>query len=67
MGAVEPLLNLVAEEVAAKLETRVSFDLGGLWAHDLQGGRAAAFQKLVAGGVPVQEALVTSGLLAAEG
>ena len=66
MGAVEPLLNLVAEEVAAKLETRVSFDLGGLWAHDLQ-GRAAAFQKLVAGGVPVQEALVTSGLLAAEG
>ena len=65
MGAVEPLLAMVAEEVEAKLETRVSFDLGGLWAHDLQ-GRATAFQKLVAGGVAVNEALMTSGLLAAE-
>ena len=37
----------------------------GLWAHDLQ-GRAAAFQKLVAGGVSVNEALTTSGLLGGE-
>ena len=63
MGSVEPLLAIVGAEVATKLETSVSFDLGGLWAHDLQ-GRASAFQRLVAGGVPIQEALATSGLLA---
>ena len=65
MGSVEPLLAIVGAEVARKLETAVSFDLGGLWAHDLQ-GRASAFQKLVAGGVGVNEALATSGLLAEE-
>ena len=65
MGSVEPLLAIVGAEVAAKLETAVSFDLGGLWAHDLQ-GRASAFQRLVAGGVSVQEALATSGLLTEE-
>ncbi len=65
MGSVEPLLAIVGAEVARKLETAVSFDLGGLWAHDLQ-GRASAFQRLVAGGVGVNEALATSGLLAEE-
>ena len=40
----------------------MSFDLQGLWAHDLA-GRAAAFSKLVQGGVSVQEALITTGLL----
>ena len=65
MGAVEPLLGIVGAEVSRKLETAVSFDLGGLRAHDLQ-GRASAFQRLVAGGVPVNEALATSGLLAEE-
>ena len=62
MGSVEPLLEIVRAEVATKLEAEVSFDLGGLWAHDLQ-GRASAFQRLVAGGVSVNEALATSGLL----
>ena len=66
MGTVEPLLGIVGAEVSRKLETAVSFDLGGLWAHDLQ-GRASAFQRLVAGGVAVNEALATSGLLAEEG
>ena len=66
MGSVEPLLNQVAGEFSVKLDAAVSFDLMGLWAHDLQ-GRAAAFQKLVAGGVAVTEALTTSGLLAGEG
>ena len=65
MGSVEPLLRIVGQELSTKLETAVSFDLAGLWAHDLQ-GRASAFQRLVAGGVPVQEALATSGLLAEE-
>ena len=62
MGSVEPLLDRVRVEVEAKLEMAVSFDLTGLWAHDLQ-GRASAFQRLVAGGVSVNEALATSGLL----
>ena len=37
MGSVEPLLELVGEEISRKLETEISFDLSGLWAHDLQG------------------------------
>ena len=65
MGSVEPLLRIVGQKLSVKLATAVSFDLSGLWAHDLQ-GRASAFQRLVAGGVPVQEALATSGLLAEE-
>ena len=65
MGSVEPLLAIVGAEMTRKLETAVSFDLGGLWAHDLQ-GRASAFQRLVAGGVSVNEALATSGLLSEE-
>ena len=62
MGAVEPLLELVGEELSAKLETSVSFDLTNLWAHDLQ-GRAAAFQKLVAGGMALNEAVAASGIM----
>ena len=62
MGAVEPLLAIVREELEKKLETRIAFDLTGLWAHDLA-GRAQAFQKLVAGGVGVDEALAKSGLM----
>ena len=63
MGAVEPLLEMVIEELEAKLETRISFDLTGLWAHDLQ-GRATAFQKMVAGGMALDAAVAASGLMA---
>ena len=63
MGAVEPLLNLVAEEVAAKLETRVTFDLSGLWAHDLA-GRASSFKAMVTGGMEIERAAALSGLVA---
>ena len=61
MGAVEPLLEIVKEELEAKLETRIAFDLTGLWAHDLQ-GRAVAFQKMIAGGMALDEAVAVSGL-----
>ena len=64
MGSVEPFLELVGEEIERKLEPRVAFNLDRLWAHDLA-GRAAAFQKLVASGVAVNEALMTAGLLGA--
>ena len=44
-------------------ESFSSFD--GCSSHDLV-GRASAFQKLVTSGLPIQEALVPSGLLAAD-
>lgn len=62
LGTVLPLARLLQDELSAKLEadTRLRFDNYPL---DLA-GRAQAFQKLVAGGVSVAEALATSGLLA---
>ena len=64
MGTVLPLAKLIEHELKAKLETevRLKFDAYPI---DLA-GRAQAFQKLVAGGVAVNEALVTAGLLAGE-
>ena len=61
MGAVEPLLAIVAQEVAAKLETRVTFDLSSLWAHDLA-GRASAFKGFVASGATFDSAAAECGL-----
>ena len=66
MGAVEPLLELVVEELERKLETDIDFDLSGLWAHDLQ-GRAAAFQKMIAGGMEIERAVAASGLMVGDG
>ena len=62
LGTVLPLARLLEYELTVKLETgvRLKFDSYPL---DLA-GRAQAFQKLVAGGVGVNEALATSGLLA---
>ena len=62
LGTVLPLARLVEHELSAKLETDVClrFDNYPLDLAD----RAAAFQKLVAGGVAVNDALATSGLLA---
>ena len=64
LGVVMPLARQIEHELTAKLETdvRLRFDLYNV---DLA-GRAQAFQKLVAGGVAVNEALVTAGLLADE-
>ena len=65
LGVVLPHARLIEAELSAKLETpvRLRFDLYNV---DLA-GRAQAFQKLVAGGVAVNEALATSGLLADDG
>ena len=62
LGTVLPLARLLEAELSDKLEgeVRLRFDAYPL---DLA-GRAQAFQKLVAGGVPVSEALAMSGLLA---
>ena len=57
-----PLAKILEHELTDKLEAdvRLAFDAYPL---DLA-GRAQAFQKLVAGGVDVTEALATAGLLA---
>ena len=62
LGTVLPLARILEAELTAKLEAdvRLRFDN---YPMDLA-GRAQAFQKLVAGGVPVPEALTTAGLLA---
>ena len=62
LGTVQPLATVIGEELSAKLDApvRLAFDLYNV---DLA-GRAQAFTKLVAGGVSVNEALVTAGLLA---
>ena len=65
MGSVEPLLGIVGQEVEAKLETRVAFDLSSLWAHDLA-GRASSFKALVTAGMEIERAAALSGLLGAE-
>ena len=61
LGTVQPLARLLEAELSAKLETevRLRFDL-----YNVDRRPCQAFQKLVAGGVAVNEALVTSGLLA---
>ena len=61
-GTVRPLGKLLAAELSAKLETEIALNFDQLYMHDLA-GRAQAFQKLVAGGVAVNEALIASGLL----
>ena len=64
LGTVQPLARQLERELSDKLEipVRLKFDLYNV---DLA-GRAQAFQKLVAGGVPVNEALITAGLVAGD-
>ena len=62
-ATVLPLARALERELTDKLEVPVTLNFDGLYAHDLV-GRASAFQKLIAGGVSVNEALSTSGLLA---
>ena len=61
MGTVRPLARLLEYELTARLDTTVKlrFDGDPL---DMQ-ARAATFKALVAGGVAVNEALTTAGLL----
>ena len=62
---LQPVADLVSLELSAKLDTPVSLNFDGLFLHDLV-GRASAFQKLIAGGHAVNDALATSGLIASE-
>ena len=65
MGSVEPLLAIVGQEVEAKLETRITFDLSSLWAHDLA-GRASSFKGMVTAGMALDRAAALSGLVGTE-
>ena len=62
MGPLAGLAAIIEAELSAKLDTLVKFDFAVLWAHDLA-GRAAAFQKFIAGGLDVDKALALSGLM----
>ena len=57
------VLNGVATEFGKKVDTpNLKFDLAGMYAHDLA-GRAQSFQRLVQGGLDVEQALIISGLM----
>ena len=62
MGPLAGLARIIESEIADKLMTPVKFDFSGLWAHDIQ-GRASSFQKLVAGGMSIEQAAGASGVL----
>ena len=62
MGVVRPLARILEAELTEKFGTPVRLKFDG-YPLDLA-GRAQAFQKLVAGGLAVNEALMTAGLLA---
>ena len=61
LGTVEPLARILAHELSRRLEVEIKLKFDA-YPKDMA-GRAATFQKLVAGGVAVNEALATSGLL----
>ena len=62
-GTIGPVAQLLAEEVADKLDAAVAFDFAALYASDIV-GRASAFQRLVTGGMTPAEAAGLSGLIA---
>ena len=61
MGTVEPLAALLAHELSLKLGDEISFEFDR-YPTDLA-GRAAAFAKLVAGGMSMKKAAAVSGVL----
>ena len=62
MGSIEPPLEIVGQEVGAKLEQTVTSDLSSLWARDLA-GRASSFKAMVAGGMVLDQAASLLGLM----
>ena len=62
MGPLSGLARIIESELSEKLMQSVKFDFSGLWAHDLA-GRAQAFNRLVAGGMGIEQAAAASGVL----
>ena len=66
MGSVEPVAGIIARELGAKLDAPgLALDFTGLWGHDLA-GRAAAFAKMVQGGIDIERAVALSGLMVSD-
>ena len=59
-GSLQPLGELIAEEISRKLETESSFSFDRLFASDIS-GRARAFQSLVGGGMEKERAARLAG------
>ena len=64
-GSVQPLANLMSEELSKKLETEVSLNFTNMFAADIA-ARSTSLKKMVESGVDVKEALGLSGLMALE-
>ena len=62
LGTVQPLAKLLAHELTLRLETEVKLRLDK-YPTDLA-GRASAFKALVGGGMDIERAVATAGLLA---
>ena len=61
-GVLSPLGRLVEAELQDKLEDSVTLSWQELRASDLS-GRARAFQSMVGGGMPVDQAVAVAGLM----
>ena len=65
-GSLQPLAEIAAAELAAKLDTPgLAFTFDRLFASDLS-GRARAFQSLVGGGMEPGKAAALAGLMEGE-
>ncbi len=64
-GTIQPVAEIVAEELSIKLDERVQLNFDRLFASDLS-GRARAFQSMVGGGMAVDKAAALSGLMEQE-
>lgn len=60
-GTIQPVADLMAAELAAKLEVPAAFTFDRLFASDIQ-GRGRAFQSLVSGGLSVADAARATGV-----
>ena len=60
-GSLQPLAEVVAEELSMKLGGRIQIRFENLFASDVQ-GRARAFESMVKGGLEVERAAALSGL-----
>lgn len=61
-GTIQPVANIVAEELSIKLDEEVKINFDELFASDLS-GRARAFQSMVQGGMDVAKAAQLAGLM----
>ncbi|MYC28153.1 MAG: phage portal protein [Nitrospira sp. SB0662_bin_26] len=64
-GSVQPLANLMSEELSKKLETDISLNFANMFAADIA-ARSTSFKKMVEAGMDANKAAGISGLAAIE-